>query len=266
VKGGAQILPLLFALLLSPWGCAALSGLDDKTADLSDRVDAHDSTSPGEEDAARSPIANADGASDGAAASPGTGEPDAPASSTRIRNITFEDKALIHPTSGFDSTFGGTQLLSQSPIGGAYSMLVDGVGAWGTVSFPAVTDLYVTLRLRLDPAGATGDARFIRITHAGGTSIEAFVRSAPRDLVVAQGSATIASFPNLLTDGTIYRFELRVRSAGNVTARLSQGGTTSSVGGNATIGASSKVEIGALSGGTIRGTFDDIGLDSAVQP
>jgi hypothetical protein len=263
------------AFLLLLGGCASLTGLDDLKADLRDGLDTPGRSSPESDSGDASSRANGDAGAPGdvdGAISPPVGDSggglDSAPSATRIRNITFEDKALVHPTSGFDSTFGATQLVSQSPINGAYSMLVDGVGAWGTISFPAVADLYLTVRLRVDPAsGSTaGDARVLQVTHAGGVPIEAMIRAAPRDLVVLQGATTLASFPNILTDGTILRFELRMRSAGNVTARLIQGGSSSTIGGNAAIGASSKVEIGALSSGTLRVTFDDIGLDSAVQP
>lgn len=256
-------------------GCASLTGLDDLTTDLPGGVGAPDRRLSDASDTTDSagPSSTGDGGTtgDGAGPNPGNdgspGTPDA-GGSTRIRNITFEDGALVHPTSGFDSTGGSPQLLSQGPLAGAHSMLVDGVGHSGTVSFPAVADLYLTMRLRIDPAGSTtaGDARFLRITHAGGAPVEAFVRASPRDLVVIQGNSSLGSFGNVLTDGTIYRLEIRMRSTGSITTRLVNGGSTSSVGGSGTFGAVAKVEVGAITGGTMRATFDDVLLDSAVQP
>jgi hypothetical protein len=258
----------LLACLLS---CATLSGLDGKTADLEDGVGAPERPD-GELDGGSSSSSSGgpNPGIDGGTPSQDGGStiPDGAALSSRIRDITFEDKKLVHPASGFDSTFGTAQLSMTSPIGGAYSMVVDGLAIYGAVSFSAVNDLHVTLRFRVAPndSNSTGDAHVLRVTHSGGAPIEAVVKASPRDLTVVQGTTVLGGLGALAIDGTIYRLELALRSTGNVSIKLSGGGATSTAGGGAALGASSKLEVGALTGGMFRAMFDDISLDSAVQP
>jgi hypothetical protein len=262
----------LVACLVS---CATLSGLDDKAADLEDGVGAP--VRPGGEldggsSSSSSGGPNADGSSgidgDTPSQNDGSSTPDSGPTTSRIRDITFEDKKLVHPTSGFDSTLGTAQLTTTGPIGGAYSMLVGGLTVYGTVSFSAVDNLYVAVRFRVASASASNaaDAHILRVTHSGGAPIEAVVKGSPRDFSVVQGAAVLGDFGTLATDGTIYRVDLAVRSTGNVSVKLTGGGATSSAGGAATLGASSKLEVGSVSGGAIQAMFDDISIDSAVPP
>jgi hypothetical protein len=250
--------------------CATLSGLDDKKADLEDGIGAPGRpSSDGGEGASSSTSSSSSGsgATDADAdANPPLVLPDG--STSGPRKITFEDGKLVHPTTGFDSTIGATQLLSTNALDGTYSMLVDGTAAYGTVSFAPATDLYLTLRFRIDPAtiGATGDARILRITHGGGAVIEATLAAGPRDLALIQGASSLGRFNDLLSDGTIYRLELALRSTGAVSFRLITGASTGSVGGTATVSAFSKVEVGTLGGGTTRVSFDDIFIDTATLP
>lgn len=256
-------------------GCATLSGLDDKSADLEDGVGAPNRPSD-DDDASTSssggPTPTADGSSTVDAKTPpdkdGSITPiDAPAGGTRIRNITFENGVLVHPITGFDSNVGG-QIFSANPIAGSYSMLADGTAAFGTVSFAPVADLYLTMRFRVDPASpaTTGDARILRITHAGGSDVEGILAASPRDFSIVQGGKKIGSVNNLATDGTIHRLELRIQSSGKINFVVTNGSSTVSAGGAGAIGAASKVEVGSISGGTTRVSFDDILIDSAMQP
>lgn len=255
-------------------GCATLSGLDDKSADLEDGVAAPNR--PSSDDASPSssggPTPTADGSPlvDGRTPDKDGSLPpnDAPASGTRIRDITFENGALVHPTSGFDSTLGGAELLTASPLAGSYSMRATGTAKYGTIAFAAIPDLYLTMKLRVAPAdpNTAGDARFLKITPSNGLVIEAYVRSGPRDLVITQGAKDLAKFPNLLTDGTSYRLELRILGTGSFQARLVSGGSNGLVGSSTNGTSFTKVEVGAVSGGTFDATFDDISIDSAVQP
>jgi hypothetical protein len=254
---------VLLALLA---GCATLSGLDDKRADLEDTVGVPNR--PGDEGGSSSSSGGPNGLDGGSNVDAPSPDQEAGPATTRIRDITFEDNALIHPVTGFDATTGAPQLLSTNPLGGKHSMFVGGSADFGTVSFAAVSDLFIAMRFRVEPADGNtiGDARILRVSHASPSPIDVYIGSGPRDLGIIQGNEPIASFANLLTDGTIYRLELSLRSAGDVKARLSNGVSMTGGGGNATVGAFSKVEAGAVTGGSLRIAVDDISLDSAMMP
>lgn len=249
--------------------CNSLNGANDLTADLpTDPIGAPDRSLSEDGGTSSGSSGNASSSSSGGTNPTdldGSTNPDAPSPPSRIRDITFEDNAIVHPVTGWDAVTGSPSVTSLNVIGGMYSMRSEATSSFGSISFAAADDLYVSLSLRLEGVGAgSTDAYFLRVTHGGGDPIEAYV-SSTRDIHIVQGAKSITTM-GAPADKTVYRLKLHLESTGKITIKLEGGGSSATTGGSATLGSSTKLEVGALSGGSMKAMFDDISLDRAMQP
>jgi hypothetical protein len=113
--------------------------------------------------------------------------------STRIKDITFEDKALTHPKSGYETVSGPLYLETANTIAGACSSLAI-IGAFGEQTFPAEPTLFVSMSLRFD--AIVGASRIFAVVLDGGGTLDLFVtREGNGDVLQlrANGSMTTAS-------------------------------------------------------------------------
>ncbi|MBI5031580.1 MAG: metallophosphoesterase, partial [Chloroflexi bacterium] len=92
-----------------------------------------------------------------------------PGTSARIKDITFEDGLLTHPTSGVDSDTGAVALDGSSLIKGVYSADIPSMGsAYLNETFSGVDDLYVSFYLKVNSL-PTADVRLALISNSGTT-------------------------------------------------------------------------------------------------
>ncbi len=91
------------------------------------------------------------------------------AGSTRLKDITFEDGNLTHPTSGADSVTGGVVLDGNALLKGVYAADFPSVsGAYLTENFTGVDDAYVSLYLKVN-ALPMSNVRIVYFSNAGTT-------------------------------------------------------------------------------------------------
>ena len=261
------------------WSCTAITGAGDLTADIGGNptplpprdpvTPPAETPSPGGGEIA--PIFPADG-------TPGDAPP-LPA--TRIRDITFEDGALVHPKTGLDSTFGSPTLLStgssasSAPLAGSHSMSTGDGTSGGMISFPAVDDVFITFRARFSGNSFNYLAGTIaRVRHGGSSPIDLRLgeagHSGPRPVMLTQGGRTLSQAGSIVA-GTTYRFAFALHRGSNGNGKIEigvgpDGNTppTSTVSDEVAIGAIDKLEVGSLgSGASVRAIFDEIHVDRA---
>jgi hypothetical protein len=202
-----------------------------------------------------------------ATALPGTG-------STRIKDITFENGALIHATSGVDSTSGSVTLNSSTPLKGSYSAnLTNATSAYLQENFTAADDVYVSFVLRVN-ALPSSSARIAFLSNDG-TTIGNIQLMSDGKLQLRNGSTALGTSAVALSVGTTYRVGIHQRrgTGGNAVleAYLASDGAafgspfaTNSAGSWTT--AADRLRFGATSGGALTATFDDIRIDTGALP
>jgi hypothetical protein len=193
---------------------------------------------------------------------------------TRIKDITFENGALIHATSGVDSTSGSVTLNSSTPLKGSYSAnLANATSAYLQENFTAADDVYVSFVLRVN-ALPSSSARIAFLSN-GGTTVGNIQLMPDGKLQLRNGSTALGTSAVALSVGTTYRVGIHQRrgTGGNAVleAYLTSDGVafgapfaTSSAGSWTT--AADRLRFGATSGGALTATFDDIRIDTAALP
>jgi hypothetical protein len=194
--------------------------------------------------------------------------------SARIKDITFEDGSLTHPTSGVDSVVGTVVLDSSSSMKGIYSADIPSVGSgYLQENFTAVDDLYVSFYLRINSL-PTADVRIALISNAGTTVGNLLLRTTGA-LRLRNGTTVIGADSASLTVGTLYRVGLRQKrgTGGNaiLEAYLAAGGApfgapfASTTSGTRTTQAD-RFRFGATASTVLDAAFDDIRLVAGAMP
>lgn len=155
-----------------------------------------------------------------------------PDASTRIKDITFENGALVHPQTGGDRAFGdaGLSLLTKdanvddsgdattrTAIGGDFSLQVD-APAFVEETFGPLDEIYVTARIRVDatPASAVPILRIVPET--GATPIDIRLQQTRRLAVFLGGQIGQDSSPLVL--GQVHRIGIYVKKGKNSNGTL----------------------------------------------
>jgi hypothetical protein len=207
-------------------------------------------------------------------AAPATPTATSVAGGTRLKDITFENGALVHATSGVDSTSGSVALETSAPLKGSYSTtLVNVTSAYLQDGFTAADDVYVSFALRVN-ALPTSSARIILLSN-NGTSVGNIQLMPDGKLQLRNGSTTIGTTIGALNLGTIYRVGIHQRNGSGsnavLEAYLANDGTSfgapfaTNASGTWTTPAD-RVRFGATAGGALSATFDDIKIDTAALP
>jgi hypothetical protein len=195
-----------------------------------------------------------------------------PPGGNRIKTITFEDGALVHPTSGVDSINGSVTLITAGALKGAYSARIPSVSAYLQEMFADADDIYVTLFMRLD-ALPGGDSRIVFFSNDGTTVGNLLLRSNGA-LQLRNGSTAIGSAPAALQAGTLYRIGLHQKRGSGANALLEAylaigdaafGAPFASSQTQTFTTAADRLRFGATTG-TLNAVFDDIKLDTAALP
>ncbi len=195
-------------------------------------------------------------------------------SNVPLKNISFEDGNLTHPTSGFDSKSGTVLLETAAPLKGLYSARIPNAGkSYLRENFPPTNDLYVTFYLQLHSLPAK-ETRIALISNGGATVGNLLLR--PTGAVQLRHNTTnIGSAPPSVVVGTIYRFGLRQKagSGGNAVleAYLAIGdapfgapfatfttGTWTSL--------ADRFQLGATTAASLEATVDNVQLDARTMP
>ncbi len=203
-----------------------------------------------------------------------TPTPTGPITSVPIKDITFEDGSLTHPTSGADSVTGNVALNNASLVKGVYSAVVANTGSsYLQESFTAVDDVYVSWYLKVN-ALPTSSTRIALISNSGTTVGNIMLLTGGR-LRLRNGSTTIGADSAPLTVGSIYRVGIhQKRSTGGgaiLEGFLAMGdnpfgspfasttsGTWSTQG--------NRLLLGATTSASVNIVVDDIRLDSGAMP
>jgi hypothetical protein len=194
-------------------------------------------------------------------------------SSTRIKDITFENGSITDPTTGFDSETGAVALETASPIEGADSMTVTAGSSYGQENYSATDEIFISFYLKI-AALPSGQVRLARIadqgTTVGALTLETTGKVTLRNFVTSLGASTAAIIP-----GTVYRIAIHQKRGAGTNAVLegflATGDTAfttpfTSSGTQTFTTQADSVQIGAStpSGGAL--TFDDIRLDTGAMP
>ena len=195
-------------------------------------------------------------------------------SSTRIKEITFEDGSLTHPTSGADRVVGTVTLESATPLKGRYAARVPGTGSsYLDESFTAVDDLFVSFYLQL-PTALANNVRIVRITNAGTTMGHIKLLQTGK-LELRNGSTSIGVSATALSPGTLYRIGLHQKKGSGSNAVLEGFLAVGDEAFGAPFAATTtgtwttradRLEVGASSLDVLDAVFDDIKLDSGAMP
>jgi len=190
----------------------------------------------------------------------------------RIKDITFEAGSLIG-SSGFGSITGTPFLETVSPLKGGDSMTISAGGSYGTQSYTATDEIFISLYIRLAVL-PSGQVRVVRITDAG-TSVGALTLESTGKLTLRNGSTSLGATTAALTPGTLYRIGIH-QKRGTGSNGVLQGFVAV---GDASFGAAfassatqtfttqaNSVQIGATTGTTGSFTVDDIRLDTGAMP
>jgi len=191
---------------------------------------------------------------------------------TRVKDITFETGSLTG-TSGFGSTTGTVTLETGSPLKGADSMTVATGTSFGTQSYTATDEIFISLYVRLAAIPA-GQVRVVRITDAG-TSVGALTLETTGKLTLRSGTTSIAATPTALVVGTLYRIGIHQKKGTGGNAVLEGFIATGDAAFTTPFATSStqtfttqadSVQIGATTGTAGSMTIDDIRLDTGSMP
>lgn len=204
---------------------------------------------------------------------PATSTP-TPVSSTRIKDITFENNSLTDPVTGADGVATPVALDGTTPLKGAYSARVSNTSTGNLYeNFTAVDELYISFYIKLTSIGGSS-ARIAQISNSG-TTVGNLVLSSSGTLQLRNNSTSIGSVSSALTVGTLYRVGLHQKKGTGANAVLEAflatgdtvfgspfaSGTTQTFTSQA-----NKFIFGATNSTVVNAAFDDIRLDSASIP
>ena len=168
------------------------------------------------------------GISDEAAGGDGGASTDADGGGTDavlVRLLTFEDGALVHPSTGADHVDGTPTLETARPLRGAHSARVVAAEGSGVSTFrcdlPPASDLTLRFLLRVAVL-PSGSIRIVRIVGGGETSGELEL-SASGQLGVSAPRASAIRSPALDLD-VVYAVQLRQTSTGVLEASVAKDG------------------------------------------
>ena len=190
---------------------------------------------------------------------------------TRIKDITFEDKALTHPASGYERVSGPLYLETAGAIAGACSSLAV-IGAFGEQTFPAEPTLFVTASVRFDVI--VGASRIFALVLEGNATIDLFVAGAAQgndDVLQLRVNGSTSSAGPPVGLGKTYRLGLRYRAQeGDVAVYVANVGGVFGSGSLLSTGTKGKKAV-AIRAGVLAGTgttvaYDDVRLDRASLP
>lgn len=194
-------------------------------------------------------------------------------SSTRIKDITFENGSITDPTTGFDAKTGTVNITKTSPIKGANSMTITTGTSYGQENYTATDEIFISLYLKIG-AVPSGQVRVVRISDQG-TTVGALTLENTGKLTLRNGSTSVGVSAAALTPGTVYRIGIHQKRGTGSNAIL-QGFVATGDANFTTPFAQSttqtfktqadSVQIGASTstGGNL--TLDDIRLDTATMP
>jgi hypothetical protein len=259
-------------------GCALLSGASDLTVgDVPAVGEAGVIDAPGSIDGAQAdgPAPDTDAAVDAGS--------DAPSDASledgnvgRIKDITYENNSLTHPMTGADGVTGNPKLVgSADSLAGSYSMEATVDPSFVTENFVAVSELYATFLISVDPISSNGTVTIARILSGpNASSIEVAIgNGATRNLIATQGLSTIGMGGFIPSDDQVYRIGLHARQgAGNgvievfVATKTGMFVTAVVSSTTATVATMARLQVGVISGAGSKMTFDDIRVDSRSMP
>jgi hypothetical protein len=192
---------------------------------------------------------------------------------TRVKDITFEAASLTG-TSGFGSTTGTVTLETGSPLKGADSMTIATGTSYGTQSYTATDEIFISLYVRIGAIPA-GQVRLLRIA-SGSTTLGVITLEKTTGAITLRNGTTavgVASAP--LTPGTLYRIGFHQKKGAGSDAVLEGFIATGDAAFGAPFASSStqtlttqtdSVQIGATTGTAGNMTLDDIRLDTGSMP
>jgi hypothetical protein len=203
-------------------GCALITGVGDLDPSLANGVDPADSS-----------VTPGDGTVDGNATNDATTtDASAPDTSTRIKDITFENGAIVHPQTGGDrvSSDAGLALLTKDAsiddsgdatapiaIGGDFSMQANG-SAFLEETFGALDEVYITARVRVDAVPVNAVAVLRIVPETGATAIDIRLLATLRFAAFLGGQIGQNSTP--LTIGKVHRLGIYVKKGKNSNGTL----------------------------------------------
>ena len=207
----------------------------------------------------------------------GTGDtsslsPRASFSLARVKDITFEAGSLTG-SSGFGSITGTPSLETASPLKGADSMTISTGTSYGTQTYTATDEIFLSLYIRL-AAIPSAQVRVVRITDAG-TSVGALTLETTGKLTLRNGSTSLGATTAALTPGTLYRIGIhQKRGTGSngmlegfvATGDANFGAAFASSGTQTFTTQADSVQIGATTGTAGSFTVDDVRLDTGAMP
>ncbi len=194
-------------------------------------------------------------------------------SSTRIKDITFENGSIIDPTTGFDTKTGTVNVTKTSPLKGADSMAITVDTSYGQENFTATDELFISLYIKIGAVPA-GQVRLVRVTDQG-TSVGALTLETTGKLTLRNASTNVGATTTSLNPGTVYRIGIHQKKGTGSNAVLEGFLATGDADFTTAFAKSTtqtfktqadSVQIGAstATGGNL--TFDDIRLDSGTMP
>jgi hypothetical protein len=271
VRGGDRLAVIAIAAVA---GCTLITGVGDLDPSLSGAVDQPDSSS------------STDGTIEGGNNPDGTAADVTQAdTSTRLKDITFENGAIVHPQTGGDRVLAdaGLALLTKDAnvdesgdatmpiaIGGDFSLQVNAATAVEE-TFGPLDEIYITARLRID-APVTTAVPVLRILPETGTNVIE-IRLLPTLRLGAFQGTQIGTNTNPVELAKPFRLGIYVKkgknSNGVLEVRIAPDGmafpapfaqTT-----NLDFERPDKLQIG-LASPSSSVTFDDVKIDSAELP
>jgi hypothetical protein len=192
----------------------------------------------------------------------------------RIKDITFENGALVHAITGVDSTSGSVTLESATPLKGSYSAtLANATSSYLQENFAAANDVYVSFVLRVH--ALPGSSARIAMFSNGGTTVGNLQLMSDGKLQLRDNTSTIGISAVALIPGATYRIGIHQKKGGGgdavLEAYLANDGAafgapfaTTAVGTWTT--AADRLRFGATAGAALAATFDDIKIDTAALP
>jgi hypothetical protein len=192
-----------------------------------------------------------------------------PASSARIKNITFEGASLTGSV-GADSIAGSVVLATTQTIKGGYAARTSGAGSsYLQEDFGATDNLFVSFYVRVNII-PSGDVRLALISNAG-TTVGNLVLRSNGALRLRVGSTTIGMDSTPLSVGTVYRVGLHQTRGGLLEAYWAVGDAPFGAAFAATSSGTwatpaDRLRVGATTSAVLDAIIDDIRLDLAQMP
>lgn len=211
------------AIVAAAAGCGLVTGVGDLDPSLlPNGVDPNDSSTSND-------ATNIEGGGDSDATTSDASQPD---TSTRIKDITFENGAIVHPQTGGDRAVGDAGLIlltkdanideagdatTLTAIGGDFSLQVN-ASANVEETFGPLDEIYVTAGVRIDavPLNAVPILRIVPET--GATTIDIRLLTTLRLAVFLGGQIGQNSEP--LTVGKVHRIGIYVKKGKNANGTL----------------------------------------------